>query len=199
MLNRDVDATVILMELHSGDTIQMRALPTYELLTEPFRISPTITLPRGQSYSWTRYRLQASTANRRMFSVAPTVEWGSFYSGHRLRIATDFNIRVRPGLIFYTSGEWNRVDLSEGRFETKLIRGIAETQFSPWISLVNNVQYDTQSNLIGWQSRLRWIMRPGNDFYVVYNHNWVDDPLLRNHFSTLDRRLATKLLYTHRF
>ena len=30
---------------------------------------------------------------------------------------------------------------------------------------------------MGWQSRFRWIMRPGNDLYVVYTHNWLDDPV----------------------
>jgi len=60
------------------------------------------------------------------------------------------------------------------------------------------VQYESQSAVIGWQSRFRWIVRPGNDLYFVYIHNWLDDPLTRRTY-TLDRRLSTKLLYTHRF
>ena len=53
------------------------------------------------------------------------------------------------------------------------------------------------SAVLGWQSRFRWILRPGSDVYVVYTHNWLDDPLSR--FTTLDRRIASKVLYTHRF
>ena len=63
---------------------------------------------------------------------------------------------------------------------------------------MNNFQFDTQSSVLGWQSRFRWIMKPGNDLYVVYTHNWLDDPLL-SRFSTLDKRVASKVLYTHRF
>jgi hypothetical protein len=63
---------------------------------------------------------------------------------------------------------------------------------------VNNVQYDTVSGVAGWQSRFRWIVRPGNDIYVVYTQNWVDDPLLAQ-FATQDRRLSTKAVYTYRF
>jgi hypothetical protein len=33
---------------------------------------------------------------------------------------------------------------------------------------------------------------------VVYTHNWLDDPLL-DRFSTLDKRVASKVLYTYRF
>jgi hypothetical protein len=68
------------------------------------------------------------------------------------------------------------------------------------MALVNNVQYDTQSAVIGWQSRFRWIVRPGNDIYVVYTHNWRDEPLDNTRrFQTLDQRAASKVIYTLRF
>jgi hypothetical protein len=57
---------------------------------------------------------------------------------------------------------------------------------------------DSQSAVLGWQSRFRWILTPGNDLYVVYTHNWLDDQV-RNRLSTLDRRAASKVLYTYRF
>jgi hypothetical protein len=41
-------------------------------------------------------------------------------------------------------------------------------------------------------------MRPGNDLYVVYTHNWLENPVL-DRFSSLDRRLASKVLYTYRY
>ena len=57
---------------------------------------------------------------------------------------------------------------------------------------------DSVSAVLGWQSRFRWILKPGSDLYVVYTHNWKDDPSL-DRFSTLDRRAASKILYTYRF
>jgi len=60
------------------------------------------------------------------------------------------------------------------------------------------VQYDSVSAVMGWQSRFRWILTPGNDLYFVYNHNWVEDPI-GDRFATLDRRASSKLLYTYRF
>jgi hypothetical protein len=107
-------------------------------------------------------------------------------------------LRARPGLIIYTNSEWNQVHLREGAFATNVYRMIGETQFSPFITLINNFQYDTQSYVLGWQSRFRWIVKPGTDLYVVYTHNWLDDTVL-NRFSTLDKRFASKVLYTYRF
>ena len=107
-------------------------------------------------------------------------------------------MRARPGLFFFVTGQWNHVKLPEGQFTTRLYRIVGETQFSPFIAVTNNIQYDSQSAVMGWQSRFRWIVTPGSDLYVVYTHNWLDDPLL-NRFSTLDKRVASKVLYTYRF
>ena len=177
LLNRDIDLTLFNVSTHRQDSFQLRVLPAYERLERNFTISRGITLPSGTDYRWTRYRVQASTAQRRVVAVSPTLEVGSFYNGIRQRLAVDLNLRLRPGLIIYTSSEWNRVTLDQGRFTTKLFRVVPELQFSPWLAWVNTVQYDTQSAVVGWQSRLRWILKPGNDFYVVYSHNWLDDPL----------------------
>jgi hypothetical protein len=80
----------------------------------------------------------------------------------------------------------------------QLYRSVLDTQFNPWVQLSNTIQYDSVSAVMGWQSRFRWILTPGSDFYVVYNHNWLDDPV-RSRFVTLDRRAASKVLYTYRF
>ena len=66
--------------------------------------------------------------------------------------------------------------------------------------MVNNIQYDSVSRGLGWQARYRWIVRPGNDVFFVYTHNWVEDRLdPGTRFSTLDRRGAAKVVYTRRF
>ena len=197
-LTRVIDITALQIETHADDLIQVQVIPTYELVEQDFPIAPGVTLPVGREYRFTRYRVQGSTANRRPIAVSPQVEWGSFYSGDRLRLGMTVNLRAAPGQMFTFANEWNRVSLIEGQFYTRLYRVIAETQFNPRVSLVNNVQYDSQSAVLGWQSRFRWIVTPGNDLYVVYIRNWLDDPL-ENRFYTLDRRLSLKALYTHRF
>jgi len=195
---RELDVTLLEIETHSQDSFKVGVTPTYERLDEDFEIADGITLPVGNEYSFTRYTVEAQTAGRRLIAIEPQVEWGSFYSGDRLRTELRVNIRARPGVMFTLANEWNRVSLAEGRFYTRLYRGISELQFTPFISWVNNVQFDSQSAVLGWQSRFRWIVRPGSDLYFVYVHNWLDDPLQRR-FASLDRRASSKALYTHRF
>jgi hypothetical protein len=95
------------------------------------------------------------------------------------------------------SGEFNDVNLPVGSFTTKLYRLDARTQFSPWISLSNNVQYDSESGEVGWQLRFRWIQKPGNDTFFIWTQNWRDE--FGNRFASLDRRGVAKIVRTIRF
>jgi hypothetical protein len=94
--------------------------------------------------------------------------------------------------------EWNRVSLPEGEFQPLLYRLTLDNQLNPWIFVVNNLQYDSVSNRLGWQIRFRWTIDPGNDLYVIYTQNWVDD-IVRDRFLTQDRRGAAKFVYTYRW
>jgi Domain of unknown function (DUF5916) len=198
LLQRGVEARLLQVDLHSQDSFGILASNNYERLDQPFEMTNEIILPMGASYSFNRYRIWGETARRRMLAFSGRYEVGDFYSGTRTERVADLAIRVRPGVFLTLESQWNSIKLPEGNFSTRLFRFIGETQFSPFIALVNNIQYDTQSAVLGWQSRFRWILTPGNDLYVVYTHNWLDDPVL-NRFATLDKRAASKILYTYRF
>jgi hypothetical protein len=189
-------------EMASQDQFALRIVPRSERLDSPFNInmSPSlrVTLPLGAQYDFLRYQVNWRTANRRKIAFEGRYETGDFYSGSRTELVNNVTFRILPGVFVYTSTEWNTIDLPEASFKTRLYRVVPELQFSPFLTWVNTVQYDTVSGVAGWQSRFRWIFKPGNDFYIVYTHNWLDDPLLAQ-FATQDRRLSTKALYTYRF
>jgi hypothetical protein len=198
VLTRDIDLSLFGFNTHRQDNLFVSAIRRHERLDAPFEISTGIILPAGATYDTNRFRIVAQSANRRKVAVNGRIEVGDFYSGTRTERQLNLSFRLRPGLFLFLNGQWNNVKLVEGTFRTRLYRLISETQLTPFIALVNNIQYDSQSAVVGWQSRFRWIVTPGNDVYVVYTHNWLDDPLL-NRFATLDKRAASKILYTYRF
>jgi hypothetical protein len=106
------------------------------------------------------------------------------------------NIRPRNGIVAALGSSFNRVELDEGSFSTKILSVVVDTQFSPFVSISNNVQYDTVSRILGWQFRFRQIVGPGNDIYLVWVNNWLDTG---EAFTTAARSAAAKLVYTHRF
>ena len=199
-VTREMDFKVFHLDLHSRDNFEVHVTPSFERLERDFEIHPGIILPTGSEYHFTRYRVSLSSASNRFLATRVRVELGNFFSGSRREFSVNLSIRPRPGVVVRLESEWNRINLEEGRFQTRLYRIVADTQFSPWIQLANKIQYDSVSRVVGWQSRFRWILTPGNDLYVVYLHNWQDDPLdPLNGFQTLDRSAATKVIYTHRF
>jgi hypothetical protein len=103
---------------------------------------------------------------------------------------------VRRGLSASLFAQFNRIELPEGNFSTKILRAVVNTQFSPFMSLANNIQYDTASRVLGWQIRFRWIVQPGNDIYFVALNNWTDNG---PRIVALDRNMTAKIVYTQRF
>ena len=199
LITQEFELTATRVELHSGDNTEFSVVPSYEHLEAPFEISSGVVLPAGSDYRFTRFRVSGSTANKRIVSIQPRVEWGNFLSGRRREMVMGMGIRPRPGVTVNVNYEYNDVDLKEGAFQTKLFRVVADTQFSPFMYLVNNIQYDSVSKILGWQSRFRWIITPGNDIFFVYTHNWIDPVDPSSRFTTLDRRAAAKAVYTKRF
>lgn len=198
-VTRELEFTAFRVELHNQDTFEVRLTPTYERLEQDFTISSGITLPAGRDYRFTRYLASLSTASKRVLSFTGSAGWGNFFSGSRRAVSVNLGVRPRPGVTLNLSAEWNDVNLAEGHFQTRLMRLVADTQFSPFMYIVNNVQYDSVSHGLGWQSRYRWIVRPGNDIFVVYTHNWIESADPSQRFLTLDRRGAAKVVYTRRF
>ena len=92
--------------------------------------------------------------------------------------------------------------LPQGDFVADVYEVEGQWNPTPWVSAMTQVQFDDVSDLVGLFSRIRWIVKPGNDIYFVYTHNWqnlgagiLDNPDL----ITLSRGGAIKANYTYRF
>lgn len=90
----------------------------------------------------------------------------------------------------------SQVRLLGGNFDTHLFRLVTGYDFSPWISVNFNVQYDNVTKFLGTNNRFTWVINPGNTFFVVYNHNWqrYDERLF-----SMESRTNIKFAYTFRF
>ena len=60
-----------------------------------------------------------------------------------------------------------------GDFIFRLWQLKAVYAFNPNLLLATFFQYDSESQDLGMNARLRWTFRPGNDLFVVWNRNWV--------------------------
>jgi hypothetical protein len=192
---RRVQARPLGIRFHPGDRVQVSVANQFEYLAGPFQIANGIVLAPGE-YSFNDMTVDVSTANQRVLSVNGELQIGEFWSGTRRRAELGATVRPNGSINLSSTIERQDVSLPGGDFATTLMRVNASWTPTPYTSLINSVQYDDVSREVGLNSRLRWIVRPGSDFYFVYAHNWMDD---EGRFTTLARGATTKLNYTHRF
>ena len=192
---RRVSARPLGIRLNQGDGLEIEVANQFEYLANGFRIAEGVTLAPGE-YSFNDVTIDVSTANQRVLSLNGEVQLGQFWSGTRRRTQLGATIRPSGSLNLSSVIERQDVSLPEGDFDTMLMRANANWAPTPFVSLTNSVQYDDVSRGLGLNTRLRWIVRPGSEFFFVYGHNWLDDA---GRFITLSRGATTKLNYTHRF
>ena len=187
------------MDFESGDNFSVSATRQFEYLDSDFEIHDGIFIQLGTYTNW-QYTFRGRTASRRRVSGNLTMEDEGFWNGDRRRYQVGVTLRPNPGFSISTNYERNDVALPQGNFQVNLARVTGAWDISPWASVSGNVQYDDKSEIVGLFARARWILRPGNDLYLVYTHNWRNlqaDPLGRD-FETLSRGGSVKFNYTYR-
>jgi hypothetical protein len=199
---RTWDFGLLQLDLESGDNVELRVSRTYEYLDDGFEVSDGIVIDPGGFTTW-ETTLQGRTTGRRPVSLRGEVSRGDFWDGDRWRFSTDLTFRPQPGYSVSVDFERNEVTLPAGDFDTHLVRLNGAWDISPWASVTSNVQYDDVSEIVGLFGLLRWIIKPGNEVFLVYTHNWeslgpADDPLDRR-FVTISRGASVKINYTWRW
>ena len=86
--------------------------------------------------------------------------------------------------------------MTRGVFLVRIVRTRLNIYFNPDLSWSTYAQYDNQSESIGVNSRVRWIIEPGNEVFFVINQavSRAEDS-----FRVLQTELTTKVGLTIRF
>ena len=188
--------------LRSGDSIHavFDVNPVYERLFETFEISPGVFLPPGE-YRFTRFRTNAVSAARRRLSASASVGTGSYWSGHAEQVTASVAYRLPPWFNMSVSTNQTFARLPEGDFIARIYTTNIGYTASPRLSFSNLIQYDNRSRNLGWQSRVRWTLQPGNDLFFAFNQGWVqeEDGNQSLRFRVQDTRLSAKFQYSYRF
>ncbi len=210
---REWDLNLLGVRFESGDGFSVNAKRTYEFLDFGYEIVDNVDILAGDYTNW-EYSIRGNTAGRRKVSLYGSVSTGGFWDGDRTRYGGRVSFRPNPGINISTNVEYNDAHLPTADFTTSLYELETEWNPSPWVSLTNQLQYDSRSEIVGFFARVRWIIEPGNDLYLVYTHNWRDcsvampntdcspldaDPRADPWLMTLSRGGAIKLNYTYRF
>jgi len=179
----------------SGDRLGFEFEHIHDELREDFEIVDDVFIDDG-AYDYFRGRIEIDTAEKRKLSGRTGTTGGSYYDGTRW----DWwlNLAYRTGPLFTTRLEYreNYVDLDDGDFTTRIAGMRTSFSFTPDLSWNTFTQWDNQSDTIGVNSRLRYIIRPGRDVYLVFNQVQQED---NGSFYPRTQDVAFKIGYTFRF
>jgi hypothetical protein len=161
------------VQFESGDTFEVDLVAVGERLVEPFEIEDGVVIAPG-TYEWHRYGVEIESAAKRRLQAELRMSFGSFYDGDLDQVELELTWNPAPLLTLESSVERSIARLGAGSFSQTLVAARVAVNASPDLSISSFVQYDTVSDSLGTNTRLRWTFDPRGDLFIIYNHSLAD-------------------------
>lgn len=163
-------------------------------LTSPFDPSRNDgkELNEGDEYDYWRYRFFYRSDRRKNFIYSISVNNGEFFNGKLFSAASEITLRLPPILQVQMNINYNRITLPAefNDAELILIGPRIDLTLSNKVFFTTFVQYNTQADNLGHNSRFQWRFKPVSDLFIVYTDNYVTPS-----FTTRNRAIVVKLNY----
>ena len=157
------------IEFESSDRFNISVTRSYELLDREFRIAPGVTIPVG-GYGFQDVRASFGLGQHRRFSGTLSAQHGTFFSGDRTSVGfSGGRLELTPQFSVEPSVSFNRIELPEGRFTTRLVSTRTTYTVTPLMFISALLQYNSSNDSLSTNVRLRWEFLPGSELFVVYN------------------------------
>lgn len=161
------------IRFHTGDEFNFSLVYNYEFLEEDFNIYSHYIIPANR-YEWWENKFSFESSGSRDIYGEVEYSTGKFFTGRKKSIDLELNWKLFIHLFAGGSVNIDWVRLPEGDFSAEIYQFNVNFLFSPDISLYNYLQYDSQSNAAGLQTRFRWIVKPGNEILFVWNSGYSE-------------------------
>jgi len=179
VLNREATATFI-ADFENTSKLTLTARQAFEYLEEDFEIRPGLVIPR-ERYNNTTFLGTLNFDRSKPINGSVNVNGGEFYSGTSYGGGLGINVKTHYRFQANINYKYNRVKLPIGDFHTNHLSLRVRYSFSTklfvkgffqWVDdpLENNGKDQISANII-----LRYIYRPGSDFYLVFSQENLSD------------------------
>ena len=160
---------------------------------DPTGLNPDNPIPGGQNYKYTSVKFSYQSDSRKTVNFRIEPDIGQFYTGMKYSIENTINWRLQPFMNTSLSLNYDHIDLGDGFTSENiwLIRPKIDLTFTKNIFWTSYVQFSSQSENLGINSRLQWRFAPLSDLYIVYNDNYITT----DSFIPRQRSLNLKLTY----
>ncbi len=157
-------------ETADGSTLKAEVLTSVEDVVTPFDLSDDASIPVDR-YVATEAALEFRSP--RGWTVRPnmTLTAGQFYDGRRVQINSSFNWAPSMHVEFVGGMEFNRIrfDARDQAFDATLLRLTTRLAANTKASLDIFGQYNSLTDRLTTNARVRYNFREGQDLWVVWN------------------------------
>ena len=161
----------------SSDRIDLTINDNYELLVVPFAPGPHVTIPVG-GYAFTDVQVAYGIGEQRRLNGTVIAQKGGYFNGDITTLGFQRGrISVLPQMSIEPSISVNWIDTPQGAFRTDLAVTRINYAFNPRMFFSGLVQYNSASNTVSNNLRLRWEYSPGSELFVVYTEDRDSTPL----------------------
>ena len=180
----------------NGTSLRFSYSNRYEYLFndfDPTRSEGSIPLPANSNFNYSTYQISYRSDQRKRFNFDSEINYGSFYNGRKLSIENELKWRKQP--IFNASMivNYNSIKLPKP-YPSKniwLISPKLDFTFTKTLFWTTFIQYNSQGENLGVNSRFQWRFAPLSDLFLVYNDNYISS----DNFSPRYRSFNLKLTY----
>ncbi len=194
------------------DVVETFIYQSYERVPVSFPLADHVLVPTS-TYSTLGGYVQYESSQARPLRVVLRLGYATLYSGHIARVR--FLAEWRPSVHWLLSAEFDErqihdfeacigsvaCDGSPGTtrttaFALRLVRLRVNINFTPDLSWSTLVQYENRTDGLSAQSRIRWIIEPGREFFFVVGQDFDASP---DAFRVTTTDIIAKLSWTFRF
>jgi hypothetical protein len=156
-------------------TVEMNNRFTYLFdAFDPTASAESNPLPAGNGYEYTSFSMSYRSDQRETLSyrIAPSI--GSFFNGEKYSISANLAWRIQPKFSGSIQVNYDKINLPDPFSDASiwLIGPKIDLTFNKSLFWSTFVQYSSQQENFGINTRLQWRFAPLSDLFIVYNDNY---------------------------
>ena len=160
---------------------------------DPTRTPDGTKLPSNIGYRYDDAEFSYRSDQRKRLNFDSKISYGTFYNGKKFTLENEIKWRKQPILNASMTINYNSIVLPNP-YPSKniwLISPKIDFTFTKTLTWITFVQYNSQGENLGINSRMQWRFSPLSDLFLVYNDNYIST----DNFSPRNRSFNLKLTY----
>jgi len=159
---------------------------------DPTGINPESPL-QGEAYYYSNnVELSFQSDRKRKLTFLSTQSYGQFYGGLKYSVTNNVSLRLQPRLVTTLKLNYDHITQLPNQPTTKLwlVGPKFDFTFSKNLFWSTLIQFSSQSENLGFNSRLQWRFAPLSDLYIVYNNNYYTLPELQPRYRSINLKMT---------